>query len=379
MIQVQQYLLTESDYDNVWGQIYQALNTCKDLQTRYGSANPYYSGMADVLAAMNWGILTDMWGDIPFSDALQGSANNYQSKYDPQEQVITGIVTLLDGAIQKLQQPDGDNELLPGSDDLVFLGDPAAWVKVAYTLKARYLNRLSNKSSYNPVAILDALSNGISTPAEDFITVHGDNTAANQWYDFQNNRPGYIVASAIFVDSISLRPTDQRLYAYFVANDSGVVTGSQLDVPDVDASPYGTYLAGSAATGVRLISYAEAKFIEAEVKARQNAADAADVLNEAIMASCSTVTNGAYDGADIAVYTPATTDLSRVMFEKWIALFGTPEGYNDYRKTGFPVLTVNPAGHLAVIPKRCPTPQAERTGNPNAPTPELTDPVWFAQ
>ncbi|MNL78182.1 hypothetical protein D3C87_2045120 [compost metagenome] len=67
------------------------------------------------------------------------------------------------------------------------------------------------------------------------------------------------------------------------------------------------------------------------------------------------------------------------MYEKWIAMFGSLEPYNDYRKTGLPNLTVNPNGQLSVIPKRYPTPQAERVGNPNAPVPSLSTPVWWAQ
>lgn len=378
---INNYILGENEFDNQWAQLYQALYSCKDLQTKYGAANPYFSGITDVLAAMNWGMLTDLWGDIPFSDALQGKGNNYQSKYDPQEKVITGIIALLDDGIAKLGQPADANELLPGSADLVFGGDPASWIKAANTLKARYLNRLSNKPSYNPAAILTALSNGITSTDEDFISVHGDGPGeSNQWFDFQGNREFYIVAALPFVDSMSLRPTDLRLNAYFTAYDStGVRVGSPIDVTTSNASEWGDYLAASSATNVHLVSFMEAKFIEAEVKARQGAADASTALNDAIKASCTLATAGAYDGSDIATYTSANTTVDRVIYEKWIALFGSVEPYNDYRRTGFPKLTPNASGRLPVIPKRYPTPQGERVANPNAPTVSLTTPVWFAQ
>lgn len=376
---INNYILAENEFDNQWGQLYQALFNCKDLQTRYGAANPHYSGVADILAALNLGMLTDMWGDVPFSEALQGQVN-YTAKYDRQEDVIKGIISMLDNAIVKLGTSEDANTFLPGSDDLAFGGDADMWIKVAHSLKARYQNRLSNTGLYNAADVLASLSKGISSSDEDFLTVHGDvPTEYNQWYDFQNNRQNYILAAEPFVDSIKLRPTDLRLYAYFDSTDLGDVTGTPVGAPAPGVSPWGSYLAGSGATGVRIISFTELKFIEAEVKVRQNDPTAADALNDAIKASCATVTSGAYDGVDIADYTAATTTLSRVIYEKWIALFGSAEPYNDYRKTGFPNLTVNPSGRISVIPKRYPTPQAERVSNPNAPVPAITEPVWFAQ
>ncbi len=380
MLPVNNYLLPENEYDNQWGQNYQALFSCKNLQDEFGAANPYYSGMADVLAAMNWGILTDLWGDIPFSEALQGKGN-YMAKYDSQETVIKGILAMLDDAITKLNMAPDANELLPGADDITFGGNVKLWIKTAYALKARYLNRLSNKADYNPAEILSSLQNGILESKDDFITVHGDGiTERNQWYDYQEGRKNYALAALPFVDSIKLRPTDKRLNAYFLNYDTtGVVVGSPIDDPTSKASKWGPYLAENVLKGVRLISYTEAKFIEAEVKVRQSdLAGAATALNEAIVESCLTVTDGEYDGADIATYTAANIDLSRVIYEKWIAMFGSNEPYNDYRKTGFPALVLNPAGRQSVIPTCYPTPQAERVSNPNAPVPTLTSKVWFA-
>ncbi|WP_118972384.1 SusD/RagB family nutrient-binding outer membrane lipoprotein [Taibaiella koreensis] len=379
LLPINNYIMAENEFDNQWAQNYQAMFSCKDLQTRYGAVNPYYSGMADVLMAMNLGQVTDLWGDVPYSEALQGQTN-YQAKYDSQESVIQAIVGLLDDAITKLNMDVGANELVPGSDDVAFNGDVSLWIKTANTLKARYLLRLSNKPGYDPAKILASLTDGIQSRDDDFVTRHGTRTNEfNQWYDFQNNRQFYAMASEPFVDSIKLRPTDIRLYYYFDSTDIGDVVGTPIDNPVSEGvSQWGSYLAGGPTVGVHIISFMEAKFMEAEVKFRQgNATDAATALNDAIKESCSLVTNGAYDGADIATYTSANINVSRIIYEKWIALFGSGEPYSDYRRTGFPALRVNPNGRLNVIPKRYPTPQNERVSNPNAPTPDLTTPVWF--
>lgn len=375
----QVYNLLEDAFNNQWAQLYQNLENVNQLKELAGTNNPHYNGIANVLAAMNWGLLTDMWGDIPFSEALKIKEGILQPKFDSQEAVYAGILAMLDKAIADLGQPGSANKLVPGSDDLIFGGDVAMWTKTAYTLKARYLNRYSKKGTYNPTAILDALSNGISSSAENCMGVHGDGNALNQWYAFENNR-GYIVSSATYVDSLLLRSYDQRITYYYATNDSGIYAGSPIDVTSdgTEVSRWGSYLVGSGSKSFPLVTFSEAKFIEAEVKARtSDDAGAATALNDAIKASCDEVSEGAYNGADIATYT--TADVKSVMYEKWLGMFCQAESYTDYRRTGYPMLTPNPEGVITSIPARFPVPQDERVGNPNAPTPAITTPVWFAQ
>ncbi|HET6225093.1 MAG TPA: SusD/RagB family nutrient-binding outer membrane lipoprotein, partial [Bacteroidia bacterium] len=104
------------------------------------------------------------------------------------------------------------------------------------------------------------------------------------------------------------------------------------------------------------------------------------VLNDAIKASVQEVTENEYDGSSVATYTLLNTNLNSVILEKWKAMFTTPvEAYAAYRITGFPKLKPNPSASLPYIPKRFPTPQGERVSNPNAPTPSLGTPVWYAE
>jgi len=376
----QVYSLIEDQFNNQWTQVYQSLENAKLLLDKAGTKNPHYSGIAKVLSAMNWGILTDMWGDVPYTEALKIEEGILSPKFDNQQVVLTGILAQLDEAIADLSTPVSANLFHPGSDDIIFSGDVALWTKTAYTLKARYLNRYSKKSTYNPAEILTALSNGISSNGDNCLAIHGGGSAANQWYAFENTR-GYIVSAKSYIDSLLLRPTDQRVGSYFSTNDSGLYVGSPIDVTNDDGSisRFGSYIAGSESRPFPLVTYAEAKFIEAEVLVRTSAPNANDALNEAIKASCSAVTSGVYDGVDIATYTATNTDLSRVMYEKWLGMYGQVESYNDYRRTGYPMLTPNPSGLISTIPARFPIPQQERVNNPNAPTPALTAAVWWAQ
>ncbi len=375
---VQVYNLTENATDNQWNQIYQALYNGDQLRKNFGAKNPWYDGVTQVLMAMNWGVLADYWGDVPYKEALN-PFTIYQPKFDAQAVVIDGVIKMLDSAVLKLSQPEADNIDLPGTDDLIFGGSPDSWIKTAYTLKARYLNRYSNKTIYDPAAVLAALDNGISSAAEDCMTKHGDPAnEQNQWYAYLNNR-AYVVAAEPLVDSMKLRPQDLRLYSYFDSSGFGDVYGSPIAEPDENVCYWGSYLAGSGSKSTPLVTFMEAQFLRAEVYVRQGRlAEAAAALNAGIRESCLLSTGGDYNGADIATYTATDVDLGRVMYEKWIAMFGQTEAYSDYRRTKLPALTPNPNGAINVILQRYPVSQQERNTNPNVISKPISTPVWWA-
>jgi len=375
--EAQEYSITQLEQDNNWSQLYSTMENCVLLKKNFGATRPYYDGITSILLAMNLGLTTDIYGDAPYSEALAGDANLYPH-FDAQETIYQEIQKLLDDAIAKLAMAPGDNLETPDAD-MIYGGDPALWTKMAYTLKARYLNRLSNKAGYDKAAVLAALSNGISSASEDAMGPHDPSSGQNQWYAFQNERTNYILACATLVDSMKKRPNDLRLYYYFDSTGMGGVVGSALDPTSTNASPFGTYLAGGADLATPLVTYMEAKFIEAEVKARMADPSAATALNDAIEASADKVSGGAYRGSNIATYTAGTTTLSRVMYEKWIAMYGQTEAYNDYRRTKMPALTPNPGAAYPTIPGRFPMSQQERTTNPNAISLTVTTPVWWAQ
>lgn len=375
----EQYNPTPTDMDNYWSGVYLTMNNCKILNDNFGKANPYYGGIAKIILAMNLGNATDLWGDVPFTEAFKGQEGNFTPKYDSQESVLTAVQTLLSEAISELSKPVGSNTVLPGSDDFIFNGDVAAWTRTAYTLKARYYSRLSKKSTYSAATLLDYLSKGISSNAENCYSVHGTGGAEyNQWYAFLNDR-SYMVASQTLIDAMG-NMTDPRTEMYFDVTGTGEAVGNVLGDLNPDASYWGPYLTPGPDQRVPLVSYAEAKFMEAEAKVNMGDATAFSSLNDAIMASVDEVTNGGNDGSSLATFTSANTDLTSVMTEKWKAMFAQPvEAYSDFRRTGLPALTPNPNALRTYIPMRLPTSLTERNTNPNAPQLDLNVPVWYAE
>lgn len=386
-ISYEQYNPSESDMDNYWNGLYTNMFNCKLLNDKFGDKSPYYRGISEVLMAMNLGLATDMWGDVPYSEAFQGAEKdgNFTPHFDSQERVLNSIQTMLSDAISSFSAAADANHDLPASDDFIYGGDVSLWTKAAYTLKARYYSRLSNKTGYDPSTLLTYLTNGISLNSENMYSVHGVGGAEyNQWGAFLNDR-AYMVGSAVLIDSLG-NMSDPRTPYYFDTTGVGSAEGNPLGSLD-GGSYWGPYLGGYDDQGlphpekhIPLVSYAEAKFLEAEAKVRMGDATASAALNEAIQASVTEVTEGANTGATLATYTAVNTDLHAVILEKWKAMFAQPvEAYSDFRRTGFPVLTPNPSALKSYIPERLPTAQTERTSNSNAPTPSLSTPVWYAQ
>lgn len=371
------YFLTESDPETDWANIYQAGVNLNQIITQFGASNPYYDGIARVLMAINIGYATDVWGDIPFSEAFQG-ADNMKPKYDTQEQVINQIQSYLDKAIADFARPASANKSLPGSDDIFYSGNVTKWTKLAYAIKARYALRLSKKDNSAAQKALDYVQKALSSNTDNLVATFDGGNNQNLWFGFNNQREGYMSMGKYFVDLLK-NNNDPRLSSFVGLDSNGGYSGSAPEDADSDASVFGDYFAGGPATPNVIVSYSEMKFIESEAQFRLGNLPAAQAaLKEAVASSVSNVTGGSDDAFVTAASAPVT--LENIITQKYIALFTTIEPYNDWRRTGFPVLTPNQNSQSKKIPVRLMTPKSERTTNPNATVvSSMYTPVWWAQ
>ena len=131
-------------FNNAWNSIYGNLNNIFQMQEKIenevsGNVGHYdILAMAQILEALNFGILTDMHGDIPYSEACKG-LENLQPKLDAQKDVYAGILATLDEAIANLDKAEAEGADYAGEQDILFQGDLNQWRGLAYGLKARYL------------------------------------------------------------------------------------------------------------------------------------------------------------------------------------------------------------------------------------------------
>ena len=371
------YNINESAYENDWDVLYtNAMTNTKIIIDDFGAENPHYKGMAQTLMAINLAILTDFWGDVPFSDALDALNGSFSPTFDSQESIYGNIQNLLDEAIANLEQPASANSLIPGADDLIFGGDVEKWKAAAYLLKSRYYLRLSETGGNNLVEAMDALTkSGFNDSSFDMpILYDGGSTSTNQYFAFEVQRANYLVLNKFFVDLMN-DSNDPRLPFYALPDVNNEFTGSDKDdINTTTVSHIGPYIASPAATRY-IISFEEAKFIEAELKMRDNdQTGAEDALREAIEASLMKVVGSVDDSFVDAIVNGAT--LEDIMNQKYVALFTYMEPYHDYRRTGYPQIT--PVTGFTDIPLRIPVPTSERNTNPNTPAnPGLFAPVWW--
>ena len=385
MIQLANYQILEGDVSNDWVGIYKnAVINCNILIADYGEKNPYFSGIAKVLKAYNIGLATTNWGDVPYTEAGKGlSEDNMTPKYDTQQSIYASLQTLLSEAIVDLGKAEDANDFFP-SGDFIHSGDPAKWTKTAWLLKARFANHLSERNAAESASLaLQYLENsGVTGTQDDANAAFGTNgNELNQWYAFELSRGGYIRMGQYFIDTLTAS-NDPRLPYYANLDDLGAYSGSNIDpgLANIGASAVGSYY-GSADSPAPLATFVEALFIRAEANIRVgNTAEAASAYNNAVKASILQIT-GATDAAYEAIYANETSEsinLSKVMYQKYVALFTQNEVWTDWRRTGFPELSPNPSGAVSGIPTILPTPQEERLYNPNATLiTNVLNKVWF--
>ncbi len=371
------YFLTELDNETDWSNIYKTGVNLHQIITQFGDKYPYYSGMAKILLALNMGYATDTWGDVPFSEAFQG-VNNFSPKYDSQQNVISKIQSYLDSAIIDLSKPENANLGLPAGDDIFYAGNIDKWKKLAYAIKARYALRLTQREGSTVAAqkALNYLQNSFTSSSDNLVARFDGGNNQNLWFAFNNQRSGYMSMGKYFIDLLK-NSSDPRLPHYAGLDASGGYSGSAPEDSNTDASPFGSYFAGSASTSNIIFSYSEIKFIEAEAQFRLgNTVGAQAALKTAVSASLIDVTGT--DNPVFATTASAAVTLQNIITQKYSSLFTTMEPYNDWRRTGFPVLTPNQNSQSKKIPLRLITPKAERTLNNNAAVvSDVSIPVWW--
>lgn len=377
------YVLNEGDVDNAWRfNLYGGPMT--DLKIMMDKADAakalHYKGIAQVLMAYTLGVTTDLWGDVPYSEALKGQ-DNLHPKYDTQESIYTAMQTMLTDAVKNLKAPAGDIE--PGGDDLMYGGDASLWLGFANTLRARYYLHLAKQDAGNYAKAIAALKDGAiaDNSGDANITFGSTEPEGNPWYQFMSQR-GDIAMGKAFIDLMN-GMNDPRLPVYAEVNDSGEYAGSAAGDPTGNVSTLGAYYT-SINSPVPLATYVEAMFIDAEAKFQTgDKAGAAASHNAAVIASLDrfSVTDSAYIKSQ-ASEDASTITLDKIMTQKYIALYTQFETFNDWRRTGIPALTAaknNSTG--GAFPRRFPYPLSERLNNAANykadPGKDLTKRVWW--
>jgi len=423
------------EFDNEWQfDLYAgSLADAQNIITNGAQNGPAYTGIAKLIKAYNFAFVTDVWGDVPYSQALQGSAI-LQPRFDKQEDIYKGntalniqsLFDLVRDGLKDLDQPAGTT-IPTSADDLIYGGRLANWRKFGNTLLLKFALQISKKDPTLATAVIKEVlakgsANYISDNADDFQLTFGTSVGnQNPFYSFNGpanngslatplgNRPLEQMASRRFIDSLNLR-NDPRLPQFYTTSPTnaaavttafGIFTGynngSNAGIPAAaNRSRYNTYIVGTSGEApVRMLTNFQTKFILAEAALALNSGENAQTrFTEAITAS---MTKAGVPTATITAYLanpvnqPYVTlsgsiehQRNQIITQKWIALLGNGyEAWNDYRRTGYPRLAPvdNPSSDSPVIPQRFFYTLTEISSNSNNvpnPRPNITDRVWWA-
>ena len=363
-------------FNNVWNSTYGNLLNIREIIRKIenevpGNVGQYdLLGIAQVLEALNFGILTDMHGDIPYSEALQGNSN-LQPKLDAQKDVYVGILSTLDKAIANLEK--GKALKSSKNQDIVFNGDVNQWKATAYALKARYL--------LHQLAVDPSVLSQVETNAQEAVnlgfkgaTIDQFNgvTADNPWSAFVWSR--YYTASSNTVANIMEATNDPR-HIYYTYDDSSYAPGDEeiTKVSDGSLAFPEWYDLGS--QPLHLFSKSELHFILAEAQLRTGK-DATEAFRTAVEASVSEIL-GLFDddsSAEEFAVSLGTPTLQKLFEQKYVSQSYDEqvETYNDLRRLkamgeSYVVLTNpwNTQSGLNRYPERLPYGNSSVLGNPN--------------
>lgn len=403
------YLL-DGSFDNQWsGEIYSgAINNLQILIDQYAATSPAYSGIAKLEMAYVFSMATDLWGDIPYSQAGQGLKYE-QPRFDKVQDIYQGntalgITSLFDLVKSGLADLDKPSAFKPGKDDLVYKGDLSKWKRMANTLLLKFAIHISNANPALAKSTIQSVLTGnnyINSNLLDFEVPFGSSTGnQNAIYTFNyTNRNGDQQLSQRLLNlSRSLNDT-VRLSKFFTKPNgvfNGFDNGSTATPSTISArSQYTTYLVGTSGEApIRLLTNFQTNFILAEAALILGTTGDPNAYYQAgITASMQKV---GMTAAEIATYfatNPTVVNLSgttedmrkQVITQKYIAWVGNGiEAYNDYRRTGYPqlALALNAQGdNPNVIPTRLVYTPSELSRNPNAPSPRPKTDVklWWAK
>lgn len=390
----------QSDPSGAWGGIYNVLTDLYDMRM-FGEERELtaYIGVANILTACNLSMSTNVWGNIPYSEAFVG-VSNLTPKYDDQKAIYDTCLALLDRGIADMQQtPDAGNEL-DETSDFIHGGSASAWLKTAYALKARLLNQVSKTAQYDATAVLAAIDNAYTSNADDAQVTQF--TVRNPWASAAlRNRALVLDAwlSSYFVNATNgvtygvFDPrlpfiTDTTIYLDYRGTPNGAGYQGVRNTDHVQSYIDVDKWYSSTNSPLQIITNAEVRFIEAEAAFRANNKPRAyDAYIAGITASMKKIGVHA-DSITRYLSEPAVAvganglTLSLVFKEKYVACFLMPVTWDDMRRFDYAyknfALPANVT--LTTFIRRGDYPSSEISRNgANVPEVLRTDHLWWDQ
>jgi hypothetical protein len=399
---------TASSFDNSWNIAYVNCITQAKLAQQKADLelNPKIKGAAQIIEAHCIGTVTSLWGDVPYSN-IDVTGNNLAPKYDAQADVYNKVQTLLDNAIVNLNSSIGS---IPADKDIYYGGNRTKWIKLAYSLKARFYLHVKDYTKARANAVL-----GIDNAGDDFKAQFGNASYQNfnPFYSFLvYDRDDYMsgdgyAARLLDPSAPEYRGNDKTdetaRYAftyneeYFSPYGLNIYSTDYFSPDPITDTEKGKFGSDSA---MPMVTYGEMLLIIAEVDARSgfatgltsynnyrtllntgysigvtNAGYSLGPIDDAYLGE--TFKYLPYDTLDFAPtgmenvsgsLTAQNALLREIFQERYIYFMGNYESFNDFgRSNNTAEIQLKPG--KAGSPQRLLYPQVEINANPNTPNP----------
>jgi hypothetical protein len=434
----------DSQTGGPWIDLYSNLTNFNTLQTLSSAskANANFQAIAMIMKAYDFEQLVDSYNDVPYSQAFQPSTILFP-QYDKAQVIYDDLGKQLQAAIALIKaNPTATN---PGSADVAFGGNMTGWTKFANSILLRLAVHVSTNFPSDALiaaakanatdGYLDGTIQAAVNPGYNKGLASSGASQQNPFWDFfgldiNNNAPFNAVYWRANDFSVKFMqnnndPRVSQIYAPMTGTAPAVVIHgnvfgdtSPANQPNPGTSGIGPGLLQSPSQDAVLFSGAESLFLQAEAALKGIITANPQTLYEAgitasfvelgaggtyvpsavaftpqtpqfIYTRASAATSAAlavtyYSQANANVsYTASPDKLQAIIIQKWVALNGyfNLEGYNEYRRTGFPVLpsSIDPAAIKSTLPSRIYYPISEQTSNATSLAKEGTIDPWTSK
>ncbi|HET8858398.1 SusD/RagB family nutrient-binding outer membrane lipoprotein [Marivirga sp.] len=352
---------SNSDY---WNIIFRLQSDIRSMQEMEGS-NEAYVAVGNIMRSYLFSQLTDLYGDVPYTDAVNALDGNFSPAYDTQESIYmdpeTGILAVLANSVETLKST---NSTIQG--DMMFNNDLNQWIRFANSLRVRYYLRVSNKiTDFSTLQSIVANEDLMQSNADNAVVPYLS-SAPNQWPMsfaglglYQEHRMTQTVDSVLSLWNdprveILYKPSEQSLQEgnpQFVGLQNGqsreTIASKGINLSNI--SLFGSIFR-DVPNGVdgQFMQYAELQFALAEASLRNLIqGNATEYYQAGIRASFD------YWGANlpadyfsrpaIALTGNIQEDLVKIMTQKWLSLINNGhEAWFNVRRTGIPNLQPGP-------------------------------------
>ncbi len=384
---------------STWDALYYALSDLQDLITKSEAEGAqHHLGIGKLLMAYQLGLVADLWGSAPYSEAFL-KVNTLQPKFDSEEELFEAQKNLIDEGIANLQQ--SASATLGQNADLIHGNNVQKWIKTGYALQARLLNKISKKPAYNAAAVLNSIDKSYQSNGDDagMRIFNG----INPWAQVARNNENLLLdgwLSANFINHlngtkfgfedprikfITEKAQVGNVYIGTVNGQGNIGSNSAKDESYI--SRKSTLTADTSA--VTIISFAEIKMLEAEAALRANnrprayQAYLAGIRANFNKIGVSTSELNDYLARPSVAVGEGNLQLDDIFREKYIITYLNPEAWNDLRRFDYKIkdfkMPVN--AKLPTFIRRLAYPSSERAENGNNVPAEvsLDTKLWWDQ